>query len=42
MLDGPEPRRVAVQTGLSDGQYTEVLKGLDDGAEVIVDMIEGG
>jgi HlyD family secretion protein len=42
VLDGPEPRRVAVQTGLSDGQYTEVLKGLDDGAEVIVDMIEGG
>jgi HlyD family secretion protein len=42
VLDGAEPKRVPVRTGLSDGQHTEVLKGLDDGAEVIVDMVEGG
>ncbi|MBW2525451.1 MAG: efflux RND transporter periplasmic adaptor subunit [Deltaproteobacteria bacterium] len=38
LVDG-EPSRVRVKTGLSDGQFTEIVKGeLEEGAEVITDV----
>ena len=38
--DGPAPRRIAVQTGISDGSYTEVAAAdLKQGMEVIVDSM---
>lgn len=34
--EGDAPRAVAVRTGLTDGTLTEVLSGLEEGAEVVV------
>ena len=40
ILQGRRPQRVAVTLGLSDGQHTEIVEGLEEGAQVIVDMLE--
>jgi HlyD family secretion protein len=36
-----EPEAVPVQVGLSDGTYTQILKGLNDGDEVLVELDTG-
>jgi HlyD family secretion protein len=36
-----EPEAVPVQVGLSDGTYTQVLKGLNDGDQVLVELDTG-
>jgi HlyD family secretion protein len=36
-----EPEAVPVQVGLSDGTYTQVLKGLNDGDHVLVELDTG-
>jgi HlyD family secretion protein len=36
-----EPEAVPVQVGLSDGTYTQVLKGLNDGDQVLVELETG-
>jgi HlyD family secretion protein len=41
LRDG-RPEHVPVQSGLSDGQYTELLTGPKEGTELVVDMLEGG
>jgi len=30
-----EPQEIAVETGLSDGNYTEILSGLSEGQQII-------
>ncbi|MDA8326836.1 MAG: efflux RND transporter periplasmic adaptor subunit [Nitrospiraceae bacterium] len=45
VLENEMPRRVAIKTGLTDGNYTEVVSGdLAEGAKVIVETLgkEGG
>jgi HlyD family secretion protein len=43
VLRGGQPRRVAVETGVTDGRTTEVLSGeLAVGDEVIVEAVAGG
>ena len=45
VLENGRPRRVAIKTGLTDGNYTEVVSGdLAEGAKVIVETLgkEGG
>ena len=41
---GPDgrPKPQPVRTGISDGQFTEVVSGLDEGAQVITGTGEGG
>ena len=40
VLEGGKPVRVAIQTGLTDGNYTEVVSGnLSEGAAVIVEAL---
>jgi HlyD family secretion protein len=42
VLEDRKPKRVGVKTGISDGNYTEILSGdLKEGDEVIVDSIGG-
>jgi HlyD family secretion protein len=36
VADGGAPRAVQVRTGLTDGTLTEILSGLEDGAQVVV------
>lgn len=36
-----QPQRVAVATGVTDGSFTEVLNGLEEGEEVVTDRAEG-
>ncbi len=36
--DGEGVKKVKVQNGLTDGSYTEIVSGLDEGQEVIVDL----
>ena len=36
-----QPERTPVQTGLSDGQFTELIKGPKEGTELVVDMLDG-
>lgn len=40
VLKNSQPERVDIETGPTDGQMTEVLRGLDEGTEVIVDVTE--
>ena len=42
VLRGATPERIPVKIGMSDGQLTEVVEGLEEGTEVVVDMVEGG
>lgn len=37
VLRGGKPERVAIVTGLTDGSFTEVASGLDEGDEVVTD-----
>ena len=37
-----KPRRVAVGTGVTDGSFTEVLNGLEEGEQVVTDRSGGG
>jgi len=41
VLEGGQPQRVAVKTGLSDGQSTELVKGPKESTELVVDMLDG-
>lgn len=36
LLEGKQPKAVSVRVGVSDSAHTEVLSGLDEGAQVIV------
>jgi len=38
VLDNQEPRRVEVTVGISDGIYTEVVDGLEEGSNVVVQL----
>jgi len=41
VLEGGKPKRIAVTTGISDGTFTELLKGEGgEGQEVIVESLE--
>ena len=33
-----EPQAVPVEVGLSDGTYTQIVRGLNDGDQVVVQM----
>ena len=37
LRDG-KPQRVAVVTGVTDGSFTEVLDGLEEGEQVVTDL----
>lgn len=41
IMEGGSPKRVQVKTGVTDGQSTEVVQGLSDGQQVVVDMSGG-
>ncbi len=41
VLRGGQPERVPVKTGLSDGQFTELVQGPKEGTELVVDMLDG-
>jgi HlyD family secretion protein len=40
LRDG-KPERVSVATGVTDGSFTEVLSGLDEGTQVVTDRADG-
>lgn len=40
VLKDGKPRPVRLETGLTDGSYTEVVKGIEEGTEIIVDSGE--
>jgi HlyD family secretion protein len=42
LLDGEKPRRIAVATGISDGNFTEILSGdVKEGDAVIIEALGG-
>jgi HlyD family secretion protein len=41
ILRNGQPEQVRVETGLSDGQSTELVKGPKEGTELVVDMLDG-
>lgn len=40
-LENNQPKALQIQTGLTDGVYTQVLKGLQPGQPVIIDTLDG-
>jgi len=40
IMDGDKPKRVELSTGISDGSYTEVISGLREGDNVIIEEIK--
>ena len=34
------PKQVTVETGVSDGSYTEIIEGLEDGDEVLIPQVK--
>ena len=41
LLKDGKPERVAIVTGITDGSFTEVVSGLDEGALVVTDRTSG-
>jgi HlyD family secretion protein len=41
VLRNGQPERVAVATGVTDGSFTEVLSGLEEGEQVVTDRADG-
>ena len=40
--EGQDPSRKVVKIGISDGRYTEVLEGLQEGDIVLIEKIKTG